>query len=48
MNPIEKTYLRITEIDTNIINNKIKKEPILPDSLIIKFKISLSLSNTKG
>ena len=48
MKPIEKTYLRITEIDTNIINNKIKKEPIFPDSSIIKFKISLSLSSTKG
>ena len=48
MKPIEKTYLRITEIDTNIINNNIKKEPIFPDSSIIKFKISLSLSNTKG
>ena len=32
MKPIEKTYLRITEIDTNIINNKIKIEAILPDS----------------
>ena len=48
MKPIEKTYLRITEIDTNIINNKIKKDPIFPDSLITKFKISLSLSSTKG
>ena len=48
MKPIEKTYLRITEIDTKIINNKIRKEPILPDFLTIKFKVSLNFSITRG
>ena len=45
---MEKTYRRITETDTNIINNNIRKDAIFPDSLIIKFKIYLSLCSTKG